>query len=439
MAWFTLDVTRALMAHAAVVAFGLVGSVLTARVLGPADRGLYALCFLIAETAVFFASLQLGQSLAYHLGRRGLSGDRVLGALLPLTCLLAALVFAAVRIAEPLLLAAFPQLDPPAVQLAAGIASLVLATHVLTEFFRAADRIDLFNTCRMLRPAVRLLALGLAFALGGRLLQALGAVIAGELAMLPIQLWLLLRIARPRFQGAIGMAASLLGFGSRLAGAAAIAQIDTRIAAFVVAFYTASDQIAFYAIAEGVAVQVLAVPTLVAQVLTPKIARQDDVQGAEMTAATCRSTLFLTFVIAAALAAGSQPVVRLLYGSNYLPVALVLALLLPAAVARSGVRTLSPYLAMRSHVRPLAIANAATLVAHALLLLLLVPRYGIAGAGVATSTGYLLLLAAVAWTFRRLTGLAWREVLVVRRADLARMARAAADAVSLRALRPSGP
>jgi len=51
------------------------------------------------------------------------------------------------------------------------------------------------------------------------------------------------------------------------------------------------------------------IPTLVGSVLQPKIARQSDADAARMTAATCRSSLFVSLGICAALALVIRPLV----------------------------------------------------------------------------------------------------------------------------------
>jgi O-antigen/teichoic acid export membrane protein len=437
MAWFTRDVTRTLMAHVPVVFLGLGASILTARVLGPEDRGIYALCFMILNTGIFFAALSLGQSVTYHIGRRKIAADRVLGGALLLVALLGALLLAALRLGEPVFLRYFEQLRHDAMLLVALIAPLMLINTALNDFFRGMDRLDFFNTCRILRPALRFGALAAAFALGGGLLEALQAVLLSELLVLPLQLAFLLRLCRPSFSGTRSIVGALAGFGARLEAAAAIGQVDYRVAGFVVAYFTASDQLAFFAIAEGLVTQLMALPTLVAVVLLPKIARQDDAEASWMTSAACRSTLFVVAAVALLIAAVSQPLIHLLYGSDYLPTAIVLVALLPVAIGRAGTRILTRYIVIANRLRILAFANATTLVVHVALLLILVPSGGIVGAAVATSVTYILRLAIVVGAFARLTGIPVRETLFVNRADIERLLRAGRDALSLRALRPT--
>jgi len=438
MARFTRDVVHTLLAQGPVLAFGLATSVLTARALGPDARGLWALCFMIANSAVFAASLHVGQALVFHVGRRGLAPERALGALLLLVAALGALVFAALRLLEAPLLALFDDLRPETLRLASVLAPLMLANGALTELFRALDRLDLFNFCRNLEPASRLAALGLAFAFGAGLEGALVAAALAEALILPAQIAIALRLARPALRGAVGAAGGLLAYGARVQGAMALGHVDQRLSGFIVAYFAAASELAFYAIAEGLVMAVLAIPTLVGSVLQPKIARQGDASAARMTAATCRSSLFVALAICAAIALAVRPLVHALYGAAYLPAAGVVLALLPVAVARAGVRILSRYLLVANRVRVLAVASGATVLLHAALLLALVPPLGIVGAALATSASYAAQLALVVAAFRREVAVPLREILVVDRDDLARLARTGLDALSLRALRPAG-
>jgi len=438
MPWFTRDVVRTLLAQGPVLAFGLATSVLTARALGPEARGLWALCFMIANSAVFAASLHVGQALVFYVGRRGLAPGRALGALLLLVGALGAAVGAGLWLLEAPLLALFDELRPEALRLASLLAPLMLANASMTEFFRALDRLALFNLCRTLEPASRLVALALAFALGAGLEGALLAAAAAEAAILPVQIAIALRLARPELAGGARAAGPILAYGARVQVAMALGHVDQRLSGFIVAYYAAASELAFYSIAEGLVTSVLAIPTLVGSVLQPKIARQGDVEAARMTAATCRSSLFVSLALCAGIALAIRPLVRGLYGAAYLPSAGVVVALLPVAVARAGVRILSRYLLVTNRVRVLAVASAATVGLHAALLLALVPWLGIVGAALATSGSYAVQLALVVAAFRRLAPVPLREVLLVDRADLGRLVRAGREALSLRALRPAG-
>ena len=269
------------------------------------------------------------------------------------------------------------------------------------------------------------------------MLEALQAVAVAEASLLPLQLFLLLRVARPSF-GERAVARSLVRFGAQLEASSAIEQVDYRVAGFAVALFCAAADVGYYAIADGMVTYLLTLPILVGSVLAPKIARMPDAEAALMVAATCRSTLFVTAGLGVALALVSHPLVSLLYGAEFLPSALIIVALAPVAVARSGVRILGHYMVVRNRVRLLAIVNAATLLVHATLIFSLVPELGAIGAAGAMSAGYVLQLVLIVLVFRSLSGLPLRDVLLVQREDLRRMLRAAGNALELSRLSRRG-
>jgi O-antigen/teichoic acid export membrane protein len=435
MAWFTRDVTRTLMAEGPVLLFGLAGSILTARVLGPDDRGVYALCITVAQTAGFLGALQIGQAMTWAMGRSDVEPEQAAGAGLPLGLLLGAAVFGALLALEPWLLTVFDLLSPTTLRLSAALAAFLVFNTIALEFFRAADDLDRYNVCRMLNPTIRVTALAVAFAGGGRLEAALVAVTSGEALLLAVAGAMLARRWRPSLRGFGAVAGSLLRFGARLQAAAIVGLVDVRIATFIVAAWVAADQLAFFAVAEGLVLYVVMIPTLVGYVLLPKIARADDAVAADMTAAACRSTLFVTTGALVVLAAASHPLIELLYGADYGPSALILVILLPVALGRAGNRILGRYVIVSNRLYWMGIANTLSLAVHVGLLLLWVPGHGAAGAAAATSSSVMLRFAILVLAFRRLSGAGLAETLWVRGDDVARIWRAGMDIVSLRALR----
>jgi O-antigen/teichoic acid export membrane protein len=438
VAWFTRDVTRTLMAHGPVVVFGIAATVLTARVLGPESRGVFALVLLIGNLAAFCGKLGLGQSIVYHVARLRLPPERVLGTSLLLVAALGVLVGALLALAEPWLAHQFPNLRADAYAPIVFAAPLFVANGVLQDFFRAIDRLDLFNLCRMLSPAVRLSALAVAFAFGGGVVEAVESVLVAELVLLFVQLWLIARRGRPVFGATGDLWRSLTGLGARVAGAAAIVQVDQRLASLVIGAQSPAAELGFFSVAEGPVRNLVNLSNLIGSVLLPKIAQEGDADAAHMTAATTRITLLLMAAVCAGIALLSYPIVLVAFGREFVAAAAILAALQPLAVAQAGGRILSRYFVASNRTRGLAVSSAVSPLVQIPLLFLLTPRFGAAGAATAASLSAVASFAVLVFAFARLSGLPLRAAVVPVRADLTRIARVFRDAITLRALRPAG-
>jgi len=418
---FGRDVLRTLGTQGALIAVGIATSVLTARALGPEARGGYSLCALLVALAVWFGSFELAPSQVQHVGRRREDPGRVLGGVLPLVAALGAVTWLALRLAEPLLAAAFPTLPRDAFAWATLAVPLEIAAVALNQFLRALGRIDDFNRSRAAGPVLQLGALAVAFALGGGLVEAFVAWVAADAVWLAGMAGAVARRVRPDFGEARRLATSLLRTGARLQAASAIAALELRVGGLLVAAWLSAPELAFFAIADGLAKRLLNLPTAVGTVLMPRIAREGEARSAELAAATCRSTLLLVAVTLVAAAVLAWPAVDLLYGDAYHAVVAPLWLLLPYPLGQAAVRTLSPHLVLGGRVGWLASLNALGLAAHLLLLWALIPRYGVLGAAAAGSASRVLLLFATAAVFARVTGIPVARQLRADAADLGRL------------------
>ena len=122
----------------------------------------------------------------------------------------------------------------------------------------------------------------------------------------------------------------------------------------------------------------------------------------ELVSRTTRYTLLVTAVMALGIAALANVVVPLYFGFNARPAVTPLLLLLPGALGFAAAR---PIVAVAQGKGDLWPPIAATGVAAALnvgLNLALIPRYGMAGAAVATSVGYGSMFGLHLWSARRL-------------------------------------
>lgn len=122
----------------------------------------------------------------------------------------------------------------------------------------------------------------------------------------------------------------------------------------------------------------------------------------DLAARTTRYTLLLTLLLGVGLVSLADAVVPLYLGQAYEAAVLPLVLLVPGAIGFSLAR---PVLAIEQGkgdlARPIA-ATAGAAVLNLVLNLLLIPRYGIAGAAVATSAGYGSMFVFHLWSARRL-------------------------------------
>ncbi|MDS0282652.1 flippase [Haloarcula onubensis] len=117
---------------------------------------------------------------------------------------------------------------------------------------------------------------------------------------------------------------------------------------------------------------------------------------------TTRYTLLLTAVMALGLASLADRVVPLYWGSAAAPAVTPMLLLLPGALGFAAVRPTIAIEEGHGTLRYSVLATGAAAVLNLGLNLLLIPRYGMTGAAIATSVGYASMFAFHVWSARRL-------------------------------------
>jgi O-antigen/teichoic acid export membrane protein len=431
MASFSSNLVRTFLAHTVGMVIALGTGVLTARVLGPADRGLYSLCVTLMALGIALANFQLGASSIFHLLRERRPAAAVFGGALVQSVGLGVLAGLVLALGRPLFGTAFEQLSSRPVLVVAMLVPLGVVDLVLSQMFRALDRFDLFNIHQLLAPALQLVALGVALGLGGGLVEALQALLAAYAALLAWTLVTLLRVVRPSFRDRSAWG-SLLRFGGRMQGAGVFNQVEARLAVFLVASFLRPEDIAYYAIGEALVERMQSISLNIGTVLLPRLARESDALAAATTAIVCRSTMLVISGFVVVLAILSRPLIVGLYGSEYAPAIAPMLVLLPSAVLRSGSMVLTRFMISTNRLRVVATLNAISLVVRSALLVALVPTIGTIGAAAAASAACLFHLSAAAVSFRRASGLGFREIALVDRSDLRRIFHATRSGIGLR-------
>jgi O-antigen/teichoic acid export membrane protein len=150
-----------------------------------------------------------------------------------------------------------------------------------------------------------------------------------------------------------------------------------------------------------------------------------DADAGRIAATLTRVTIAVAIVLAIPTFLIGPRLVRLVYGSTFTDAGVALRLILPGVVAYSVVAVLSRYLTGRGRPGTATLIMVAGLVANVAANLILIPRYGINGAAVASSLSYGLTAVLALVMFQRVSGRGLVETLVVRPADLRAARRAA--------------
>jgi O-antigen/teichoic acid export membrane protein len=401
--------------------FGLVTGIITARMLGPENRGIFALVAMFPATLVTLTKFGQGISAVYFIRREkedasAVASNLVLIALLTtiglvvFTLALHDLLLRTILRGVPLwaLLAVLPLLP-----------TLLLESH-LYGILQATDRFRVYNA-RLLAESI-ITMVGMAIALIVMDLGLSGALAVAVGVRVCMTLWVLATIhreSRIRLHFDRPLFGRMWRYGLKSHAQTIASHFHFKADVYMVAYFLAPAEVAFYSIAARLAEHLLWFPQAVGMALFPRLAGSDPAGAHRMTAAAARQTLVVSVVPAVALAASGKWLITLWYGADYEPAGAPLRWVCVGIVMMSLYVLLSRNFTSRNRQGINVFSAYLALGGNLLLNFFLIPRYGIVGAAMATACSYSAATLLLLGFFLRESGLSLADVLLVRRTDLA--------------------
>jgi O-antigen/teichoic acid export membrane protein len=401
-----LDIGGTFGTRALVLPFNLLSGILIARLLQPEGKGLFTTVATIADLVVDIATLGVFRATTYYVARSASDRqtDRQTRAAslwlslwlgLGSTLLLVGAAVLAPRWA--------PELPPLALLLAAPMGLAAMLRSLFSATLRGEHRPNHVNVVTLAFSALLLTALAL-LGLTGLLsleLAVLGRTCATALAGL-LALLMVLRgpVGVPWPRADWPVARALLAFGVPAAVAMFLETLHYRIDVLLIQAFLESRDVGYYSIATNAGELLWLLPSAVGLVLFPRVAATRRRDGATETTRLACWTLGLTAPAALSLGAVAELVIVPVYGAAYLPSFQPLRLLLPGLVVMSAAIVLTSSLLGQGRLRGLVVVNACSIVTNAALNVLLLPRFGLNGAAVASSLSYALTAFATLLLYR---------------------------------------
>ncbi len=399
---------------------GLLSNFLVAWMLGPAGRGSFYLVQLITTLGQVLLNCGLGPAAVYYLQRdKRYSDSQIRSVLMRSSIFLGILPIVACGLAWPWLAkVAGGKLSPSLLWLALASIPGTVVSWNMSFLSLARGSMSSFNILRS-APSALFLAL-LIVMIGIRSYSTLGVAIcwfmttAITAAFAPIIVGKRADLSPPRTSGFLRGAAA---FGSRSHLGAITQYLQHRIDAVLVGFFCSLRDVGIFSVGVSIAELLWYVPNTVANVLISHVAESPEEEGARLTAALCRAVLALTAVLAVLLAALSAWVVPVILPAFRYSLRVLWALL-PGTVSVVIFKILSSDLNGRGRpletFRPAAISLAVCFVGG----LIVIPRFGIVGAALVTSLGYVLNAALCMRRFSRITAVPMEAMVRLRYTDL---------------------
>jgi O-antigen/teichoic acid export membrane protein len=383
---------------------GVFNGFLLARLLGPAAKGDYYLLTLLPVTIMVLIQLGLPQAFGFFAARGKTTG--IVTKTVSLTAILSLAAFLVLAAVLPLLRETFMHGLSPCLIVFALLGLPLALNYALTQGIVLGRQAVLWNaalnigaTCSATMFLVLLvgeMGLGVAGGVSAWLLYSLvqtaGFLIAARRVGMaiekpePASYRDLLHYALPLYPGSV-----TLFFDYRA---------DVYLLAWLLASPAAS--LGYYSMAVSLAEMVFFLPNAVSALFFPHVAGSSREESDRQAPLVSRVTLLLTGAAALALAPIATVLIQVLLPA-FMPALPALYILLPGVVALSIGKVVTGYVTGLGLTAISSLLNIGAFVLNVLVNLMLIPRFGILGASVASLVSYTALSVAFTLVAARLT------------------------------------
>jgi len=396
------------------ISLSMITGIITARMLGPHQRGVFSLVYLFASTVVTFIKLGLAQASVYSIRRGRIPAERVAANAFIVALALGSVSAVVVFLFRHQLIATFLRGVPEwSVLISLPLIPVLLFESYFNAIVQALGMFGLYN--RRLLIGTALLVFGIFVGLvvfNGGLPAAILVVACNPIVM---DSWLFVTVHRMlRFR--LRLDWELLGrelrFGLKSHVQIMAQHLHLRADVYLVAYFLNPAQVAFYVMAVRLAEFMLDIPRTVGMVMYPRLASLDDAAMHRLVAQGCRRTLLVTTTAAVLITVAGPSLIVLWYGRAYAPAARPLPFIAGGIVMMSVLVLLTQSFTSRNKQQVNIVVGFVALIGNLGLNLVLIPMWGIVGAALASTISYTAAAGLLVALFLRESRLSIADVLI---------------------------
>ncbi len=385
-----------IVVHFFVLAFQIATGIVTGRILGPAGKGEQAAMILWPLVLSNAMIMGLPNSLIYNLKRHPEEKSQLVSAVLMLGGAFAAVAALIGIVFIPQLMRSYSADAIHSAQWFMLYTPVGVILLITIAALRAEDDFTSPSIFSFFTSFITLIVLCLLALVG--MLTPLTAGLTYLLGILPGFCWIFMRLwrlFRPRLRNIRSSCQRLMRYGLRSYGIDLIGALSTQVGQVLVVSFLPPAAMGLYVVAYSLSRILDVFQYGIVTVLFPKAAARSIEEVVVMTGRAARVGAALFVTVGSALALLSPMLLRLLYGSEYMEAVTVLRILLIEMVLTSATSILVQAFMALGRPGTVTIFQGIGLGLSIPLMLVLIPRYGLVGAGLALLCSSLVRLILV--------------------------------------------
>ncbi len=403
------------------VFLGLLSGIITARWLGPDDRGVMAIITSIPATIWVLVNLGTNQASIYYINK----GIHKLSSIVS-NCFLIPTFLGIITISilwltkDILILSYIPFINSYYLLIALLPLPLLILQDSFIGILRSADKFDIINMRMIIRAILGLTAVvGVLVIFNGSLAILIMVLVTIDslLSIWMIKKVLLLSSVKIKNIDFL-VIKDLLVFGSKSYIQNVIGYLHNRIDMYMIGAMLSSRQVAFYDISVIIGGLLLFLPQSIAFVILPKLVRETQVDNQESNIKLLKITFLITLVLAFLIACTGYWLIMYVYGVDYIPAYEILLFLLPGLIISSFNGVTIPFFTSRNAQKITIICSLVSLSANITLNLFFIPLYGAIGAAMVTTFTYSTFSLVMLIIYCKMNSIHFKDVLMPSREDI---------------------
>jgi len=417
---FSYNVLLTFLAKGSIFLIGLATSILTARALGPHDRGIYSLLFTLPQTMALFLRFGIPQANIYLIRREKVDLGYIsihsifYAVFFGLSIIL---VFVTIKAYSNILSSI--EIDFPYMIFSILTIPFYLLNAHFSSICNALERFNITNAIDVLSSI--LLFSGVFFSLVVLKYGLYGAVIATVLVTIITSLCIVfggLKMTGIKSHFALPLIKRTFTFGVKSYVQTIVQHLHLRVDMYMIALFLRPDEIAYYSIASRLAELLLMIEHSVGVVFYTKLSAIEVESIHEATAVVLRHVCMLASISAVTLFLIGKPLIILWYGGEYMPAILPFMIIIPGIVMLTIFYTIGHYFTSRNKQEVNSICGMAALVINILLNIWLIKKMGISGAALSSTISYSVAAISLFIFFLRAARISFSKVVCFTRNDL---------------------
>jgi O-antigen/teichoic acid export membrane protein len=426
------------LGQAGVLLAGFVSSILLARLLGPANRGLLGVLSSVSSFCVVLGGIGIPFAVAYFGSLRDRSSGALLGSTLAYASALAVLLVPLAAVLHDPLSSAFARGEGTTLQwvLTACLVPLSFLEYTTQNQVLGQKRFGLYNLILVLSKLAGVTAVVLLVWVFRRgVTGGLVALAVGSLAVIATALPPIVAEGRPRVDRSL--LRRLAGYGVRVQAGSIFQILNYRLDVIVLQFFRPLSKVGYYVVAQIVAELVTTLSSAFATSVLPLVASDADA-ATETTSSSLRHHGVLSVVAIVGNAVFGPLLIFLAYGSGYHAAIVPMLIILPGMWFLGTGAVVTGDLRGRDRPGLASILAGATAIVTVVVDVTLIPPFGVVGAAIGSLVAYTFYGIASLVTLSRVAELPFRSLLP-NREDVRLYGAYARRVLSTRTLRPPAP